>query len=275
LIARQTNRQAGGNQGHNPGDGQNHRLLTQFGGGFLLFLGPLALLFGMIGLIVTAVVMFMRMSLLYLVAAFAPIVWSASVSASAPREVVMTDVKLSLVPHEFLFPTSKVTIDVPSPIDRKGEGVAVGIIGIRGRAEVSRNGRRVTWSPGSRIAPGPAEFVIEGLVSARGDKLCDHMTVPVNLVRSRAPVPDNVIVEGFSRLKFPVIDAVSGDACSLCSIKPRRIGIVAQHQRDIAIEGTGRFGVNKGLQIRAASGNQDRDSSFFTHCPSTTSPLPG
>ena len=51
------------------------------GGGFAAtFLGPLALLFGMIGLIVTAVVMFMRMSLLYLVAAFAPIVWSASVS---------------------------------------------------------------------------------------------------------------------------------------------------------------------------------------------------
>ena len=44
------------------------------------FLGPLALLFGMIGLLVTTVVLFMRSSLLYLVAAFSPIVWSSSVS---------------------------------------------------------------------------------------------------------------------------------------------------------------------------------------------------
>lgn len=37
------------------------------------FLGPLALLFGMIGLLVTTVVLFMRSTLLYLVAAFAPV----------------------------------------------------------------------------------------------------------------------------------------------------------------------------------------------------------
>lgn len=44
------------------------------------FLGPLALLFGMIGLIVTTVVLFLRSSMLYLVAAFSPIVWASSVS---------------------------------------------------------------------------------------------------------------------------------------------------------------------------------------------------
>ncbi len=44
------------------------------------FLGPLALLFGMVGLLMTTVVLFMRSALLYLVAAFAPIVWASSVS---------------------------------------------------------------------------------------------------------------------------------------------------------------------------------------------------
>ncbi len=44
------------------------------------FLGPLALLFGMIGLLMTTVVLFMRSALLYLVAAFSPIVWASSVS---------------------------------------------------------------------------------------------------------------------------------------------------------------------------------------------------
>ena len=54
--------------------------LSQAGGLATTFLGPLALLFGMVGLLVTTVVLFMRSSLLYLVAAFAPIVWSSSVS---------------------------------------------------------------------------------------------------------------------------------------------------------------------------------------------------
>ena len=58
------------------------------------FLGPLALLFGMIGLLVTAVVLFMRSALLYVVAAFSPIVWASSVSpvmrGSARRLVHVT-----------------------------------------------------------------------------------------------------------------------------------------------------------------------------------------
>ena len=43
------------------------------------FLGPLALLIGMIGMIVTTILLFMRSTLLYFVAAFAPLVWSTSV----------------------------------------------------------------------------------------------------------------------------------------------------------------------------------------------------
>ena len=55
-------------------------VMVSSGGLATTFLGPLALLFGMIGLLVTTVVLFMRSSLLYLVAAFAPIIWASSVS---------------------------------------------------------------------------------------------------------------------------------------------------------------------------------------------------
>ena len=73
--------------------------LSQAGGLATTFLGPLALLFGMIGLLVTTVVLFMRSSLLYLVAAFAPIVWSSSVSPvmrGAGRRLVHVTVALVL-----------------------------------------------------------------------------------------------------------------------------------------------------------------------------------
>jgi hypothetical protein len=59
----------------------------------------LALLFGMVGLLVTTVVLFMRSSLLYLVAAFAPIVWASSVSPvlrGSGRRLVQVTVALVL-----------------------------------------------------------------------------------------------------------------------------------------------------------------------------------
>lgn len=73
--------------------------LSRAGGLATTFLGPLALLFGMVGLLVTTVVLFMRSSLLYLVAAFAPIVWSSSVSPvmrGAGRRLVHVAVALVL-----------------------------------------------------------------------------------------------------------------------------------------------------------------------------------
>lgn len=73
--------------------------MVQAGGLAGTFLGPLALLFGMIGLLVTAVVLFMRSALLYLVAGFSPIVWAASVSPvmrGAARRLVHVTVALVL-----------------------------------------------------------------------------------------------------------------------------------------------------------------------------------
>lgn len=73
--------------------------MSHAGGLATTFLGPLALLFGMVGLLVTTVVLFMRSSLLYLVAAFAPIVWASSVSPvlrGAGRRLVHVTVALVL-----------------------------------------------------------------------------------------------------------------------------------------------------------------------------------
>ena len=63
------------------------------------FLGPVALLLGMIGMLVTAVLLFMRSTMLYFVAAFAPLVWSSSVlpmMRGGVRKLVHTTVSLVL-----------------------------------------------------------------------------------------------------------------------------------------------------------------------------------
>ncbi|MFT3851996.1 MAG: hypothetical protein QM733_04555 [Ilumatobacteraceae bacterium] len=50
------------------------------------FLGPVALLLGMIGMLVTAVLLFMRSVMLYFVAGFAPLVWSSCSTADDARQ---------------------------------------------------------------------------------------------------------------------------------------------------------------------------------------------
>jgi hypothetical protein len=90
--------QAGRPQAQQVMDGLAATMVSS-GGLATTFLGPLALLFGMIGLLVTSVVLFMRSSMLYLVAAFAPIVWASSVSPvmrGSGRRLVYVTVALVL-----------------------------------------------------------------------------------------------------------------------------------------------------------------------------------
>ncbi|MFN6118804.1 MAG: hypothetical protein ACK5CE_04070 [Actinomycetes bacterium] len=90
--------QAGRPQAQQVMDGLAATMVSS-GGLASTFLGPLSLLFGMIGLLVTTVVLFLRSSMLYLVAAFAPIIWASSVSPvrrGATRRLVHVTVALVL-----------------------------------------------------------------------------------------------------------------------------------------------------------------------------------
>lgn len=90
--------QAGRPQAQQVMDGLAATMVSS-GGLASTFLGPLSLLFGMIGLLVTTVVLFLRSSMLYLVAAFAPIIWASSVSPvmrGANRRLVHVTVALVL-----------------------------------------------------------------------------------------------------------------------------------------------------------------------------------
>lgn len=92
------------------------------------FLGPLALLFGMIGLIVTTVVLFLRSSMLYLVAAFSPIVWASSVSPvmrGSGRRLVHVTVALVLAKPAITI-TLMVGVQLLAAVGTPGPGGADG-----------------------------------------------------------------------------------------------------------------------------------------------------
>ena len=101
------------------------------------FLGPLALLFGMIGMLVTTVVLFMRSSLLYLVAAFAPLVWSSSVSPmmrGGVRRMVHVAVALVLAK-----PAIVISLAVGMQLHRVGAAATAATAGCRrGRRAADR-----------------------------------------------------------------------------------------------------------------------------------------
>jgi hypothetical protein len=101
------------------------------GGSFAsTFVAPLALLFGMVGLGVTAVVLFMRSALLYLVAGFAPIVWAAGVSPvlrGTGRKLVQVSVALVLAKPAIsltLVVGAKLTANAATPPAGGSDGAA-------------------------------------------------------------------------------------------------------------------------------------------------------
>jgi hypothetical protein len=101
---------------------------------------------------------------------------------------------------QFLFPTSRVAIEVDEPLDavlaRRAVGVARGI----GKVAVSRDRRRLTWSP-SGLTPGRHVLEVDPLIAASGDQVAAGRSIPFSLVDSAAPVPRNVIVESMVRLR--------------------------------------------------------------------------
>lgn len=107
---------------------------------------------------------------------------------------------ISLVPDEILLTGSKVVMQTAEPVDRERVERAVGVRGLAGALQVSRDRKRITWTPSDDATPGWYEFSVDELTS--GDKrVSTGGRVRFGLVRSAARVPANVVVESMTRIR--------------------------------------------------------------------------
>lgn len=107
---------------------------------------------------------------------------------------------ITLVPDEILLTGAKVVMQTTEPVDRERVERAVGVRGLAGTLQVSRDRKRVTWTPSDTARPGWYEFAVDELTS--GDKrISAGGRIRFGLVRSVARVPANVVVESMTRVR--------------------------------------------------------------------------
>lgn len=107
---------------------------------------------------------------------------------------------ITLVPDEILLTGAKVVMQTTEPVDRERVERAVGVRGLASTLQVSRDRKRVTWTPSDTARPGWYEFAVDELTS--GDKrISAGGRIRFGLVRSAARVPANVVVESMTRVR--------------------------------------------------------------------------
>jgi Subtilase family len=104
---------------------------------------------------------------------------------------------VSLIPDEFLFPTSVVVLESETALDADLVRRTVGVAGGSGRVRIELQGRRVTWRAGPELRPGRYALSVD--LQLGGEDLSGRR-IPFSFVRSRARIPAEVAVESFTRL---------------------------------------------------------------------------
>lgn len=140
---------------------------------------------------------------------------------------------INLTPDELVFTNSAIVVETRETLDREHIQRAVGVRGLPGVVSVSRDRKRITWTPGDGATPGWYDFVVDSLVSTDGELVSSGGRLRFGLVRSQASIPRNVAVESMVRLRVgrgevvrlnPFVDRQRGKYVEILKASDRRTG---------------------------------------------------
>jgi len=109
--------------------------------------------------------------------------------------------RINLTPDEIVLSGSSVVVELSKGISQDLWKRAVGVRRAPATVSVSRDGKRLTWTPTEDAKPGWYEFSADGLVSKTGITGSARGRIRFALVRSSARVPANVAIESMARLR--------------------------------------------------------------------------
>jgi hypothetical protein len=103
---------------------------------------------------------------------------------------------------EFLFPSSSVTVEMPTAMDAEAAQRAIGVAREDNAVKVAPQGKKATWSPSDALPPGRHVFQVGPLLSKSGDEIAPEVAIPFQFVQTAAKVPRDVAVESMVRLRI-------------------------------------------------------------------------
>ncbi len=111
-------------------------------------------------------------------------------------------VRVSVTPHEILFPTSRIFVESEAPLDPESAQSGIVVRGLVGQVRLTKSNTRASWSPRGALPPGRHTLKVAELADASGRKLSAAHEVPFFVTDSKAKVPSTLRVESMARLRF-------------------------------------------------------------------------
>jgi hypothetical protein len=98
---------------------------------------------------------------------------------------------------ELLFPSSSVTVEMPTAMDAEAAQRAIGVAREDNAVKVGTQGKKATWSPSDALLPGRHVFQVGPLLSKSGEEIAPEVAIPFQFVQTAAKVPRDVAVEAW------------------------------------------------------------------------------
>ena len=109
---------------------------------------------------------------------------------------------IGLQRDEFLFRRSTVVVQTPAAMDAEAAQQSIGVERAANVVKIDGGRKRATWSPPDDLPAGPHVLQIGPLLSSKNGELSPEISIPFQLVDSKARVPSDVAVESMVRLKI-------------------------------------------------------------------------
>lgn len=117
--------------------------------------------------------------------------------------------KVSVSPNEILFPESKISVNVDSPLNPEYAQSAITVRDQLGQIQLSNMDQTASWVPETPIAPGQHTLIVGELITKTGEKITGAMEIPFFVTDSVSKVPSDLRVENMTRLRAQNLDIKS------------------------------------------------------------------
>ncbi len=139
---------------------------------------------------------------------------------------------VSVEPGEILFAPRRIVVETTAAIDGDSARDGVSVVGCEGAVRVSREGRRLTWTPRSALPLGQHVLRIGKLVSSSNRLVAPGAQIEFSVAETAGTVPPRAVVESALRLglargkvtRLPLYARARGKYVELLKARDRRTG---------------------------------------------------
>ncbi|UCE96054.1 MAG: S8 family serine peptidase [Candidatus Bathyarchaeota archaeon] len=140
--------------------------------------------------------------------------------------------KVNIAPNEILFPDSRITVEVDTPLNIEFAQGGISVRDLKGKVQLSNGDRTARWEPSNSMPPGHHTLIVRELVTKKGERISDATEIPFFVTDSAAKIPAELRIENLVRFKvnslgvmrIPSDSRISGEFLEIMKASNRETG---------------------------------------------------